>query len=140
MSEKRGYPNPDYEDEDVMIEEGIALEDLGMVAVDLEHYEDLVVKAARLDLLAEAIRKSGKINDDIVRAITGTLDAVEMVPKKTADDFWSYYRKEQEKTEKLKMEVASLKKAKDELIEILRQNNIGDWGKPVDQVDVEVNG
>ena len=137
MCEKRGYPNPNYEDEDVMIEEEIALEDLGMVVVDLDHYEELVIKAARLDLLAGAISMSGKVNEDLVRAITGTLDAVEMVPKKTADDYWSYYRKELVNTNNLKQKVESLERAKAELIEILRQNNIGDWGKPVDS---EVNG
>ena len=137
MCEKRGYPNPNYEDEDVMIEEEIALEDLGMVVVDLDHYEELVIKAARLDLLAGAISMSGKVNEDLVRAITGTLDAVEMVPKKTADDYWSYYRQELVNTNNLKQKVESLERAKAELIEILRQNNIGDWGKPVDS---EVNG
>ena len=126
MCEKRGYPNPDYTDDDVMTEDGF-LEEVGLVTLDTDHYEELVSKAAMLDCLASAIKSMGKVDDDVVKAITGTLSDQPMVPKKEADNYWSYYTRESAKNRELESKVSQLERARNELIEILKQNNIGEW-------------
>jgi hypothetical protein len=78
MSEKRGYPNPNYTEEDVMTEEEAILEEVGLVTVPVDHYEMLVSKAAALDIIAADIKANidrkksySRVNDSLVMAVTG---------------------------------------------------------------------
>jgi hypothetical protein len=81
MSEiKRGYPNPNYTDGDILTEEEAELlADVGLVTIDADHYEELVSKAAALDILTADIKSLidsgesgyGLINDSLVLAVTG---------------------------------------------------------------------
>jgi hypothetical protein len=141
MSEKRGYPNPNYKAEDVMdVEDGIELEELGLVTLDLEHYEELVSKAAMFDCLASTVKSTGKVNEDFVKAITGNMTEEPMVTKKEADKYWNYYCEESTKRQNLEKKVAQLEKAKKELIEILRQQGITAGGTdefpPMDEEEI----
>lgn len=139
MSEKRGYPNPNYTEEDIMTEEEMEeLLESGLVPVDADHYEELVAKAAALDILASHIKSTGHVNEAVVKAVTGTVESQEMVPKKEVDSVWGYYQRVSDEKEKLKNELASMKKAREELIEILRQNNIGPYAEG--QEEQEGNG
>lgn len=129
MSEiKRGYPNPNYTENDILTEEEAELlADVGLVTIDADHYEELVSKAAALDILTSCIQITGKVDDDIVKAVTGTIAKVDMVPKTEVDEVWSYYTHKEEENSKLKQEIASLTRANSELKEILRQNKIGPY-------------
>ena len=78
MSEKRGYPNPNYTDKDVITEEEATLEEVGLVTLPVDHYEMLVSKAAALDIIAADIKANidakksySRVNDSIVMAVTG---------------------------------------------------------------------
>lgn len=125
---KRGYPNPNYTEEDILTEEEAELlADVGQVTIDADHYEELVSKKAALDILTSYIQKTGKIDDEIVKAVTGTLATEPMVPKKEVDEVWSYYNRLNGEKEKLKHENADLCRANTELKEILRQNKIGPY-------------
>ena len=127
MSEKRGYPNPNYKAEDVMdVEDGIELEELGLVTLDLEHYEELVSKAAMFDCLASTVKSTGKVNEDFVKAITGNMTEEPMVTKKEADKYWEYYCRESTKRGELEKKVAQLERVRKDLIEILKQNGLTD--------------
>lgn len=125
MSEKRGYPNPNYTEQDILpcldVKSDLILDD------QIIQY---IQKAAMFDCLASAVKLTGEVDDDLVKAITGNLTQEEMVPKKDADDYWNYYMQEQKKTKELKEKVASLEHARMELIEILRQNKIGPFADP----------
>jgi len=129
MSEiKRGYPNPNYTENDILTEEEAELlADVGLVTIDADHYEELVSKAAALDILTSCIQITGKVDDDIVKAVTGTIAKVDMVPKTEVDEVWGYYTHKEEENSKLKQEIASLTRANSELKEILRQNKIGPY-------------
>ena len=131
MAEVRGYPNPNYTEEDVMAD-GEILEEIGLVTIETDHYEELVSKAAMFDCLASAIKLTGKVNDDVVKAITGTLTDQPMVPQKEADQYWGYYTKESEKNRKLEEKVAQLERSRKELIEILKQNGLCETGEIMD--------
>lgn len=65
MSEKRGYPNPDYTEEDV-------LEVKAALQIDDNEYRELCYKAAALDILTARIKTKGKIEEEVVYACTGT--------------------------------------------------------------------
>lgn len=127
MNEKRGYPNPNYTEEDVMTEEEAILEEIGLVTLPVDHYEELVSKAAALDILTSCIQITGEVDNDIVKAVTGTITKVDMVPKTEVDEVWNYYTHKDEENSKLKQEIASLTRANSELKEILRQNKIGPY-------------
>ena len=128
MAEVRGYPNPNYTKEDVMAD-GEILEEIGLVTLETDHYEELVSKAAMFDCLASAIKSMGKVDDDVVRAITGTVSNEPMVPKKEADDYWRYYSQESEKARGLEKKVSQLEHARNELIEILKQHGLCETGE-----------
>lgn len=73
---KRGYPNPNYTDED--IQDGIPLEMNAEIMVDDTEYRQLVSKAAALDIITADIKAKldygydyNLVNDDIVLAVTG---------------------------------------------------------------------
>lgn len=128
---KRGYPNPNYTEEDILTgkvtEENFLELDPGLVTVEADHYEELVSKAAALDILTSCIQITGKVDDEIVKAVTGTIAKVEMVPKTEVDEVWGYYHNKISEIDKLKQEIASLTRANGELKEILRQNKIGPY-------------
>lgn len=126
MSEKRGYPNPNYTEGDIL--ESIPMEVKTELILD-EQLVEYIQKAALFDCLANTIRITGKVDDDVVKAITGAIAEVEMVPKKDADNYWRYYMREQDKTKELQEKVAALERARVELIEILRQNHIGPYAE-----------
>lgn len=133
MSEKRGYPNPNYTEADILTkEETELLAEVGLVTIDADHYEELVSKAAALDILTSCIQITGKVDDDIVKAVTGTIAKVDMVPKTEVDEVWGYYTYKDEENSKLKQEIVSLNKANSELKEILRQNKIGPYAEEED--------
>lgn len=80
MSEiKRGYPNPNYTENDILTEEEAELlADVGLVTIDADHYEELVSKAAALDIIAADIKANidskksySRVNDSLVMAVTG---------------------------------------------------------------------
>jgi len=124
MSEKRGYPNPNYTEGDIL--ESIPMEVKTELILD-EQLVEYIQKASLFDCLANTIRITGKVDDDVVKAITGAIAEVEMVPKKDADNYWRYYMREQDKTKELQEKVATLERARADLIEILRQNKIGEF-------------
>ena len=124
MSEKRGYPNPNYTEGDIL--EAIPMEVRTELLLD-DQLVEYIQKAALFDCLANTIRITGKVDDDVVKAITGAIAEVEMVPKKDADNYWRYYMREQDKTKELQEKVATLERARADLIEILRQNKIGEF-------------
>ena len=126
MCEKRGYPNPNYTEEDIM--PGIPMEVKSELILD-DQLIQFIQKAAMFDCLASAIKLTGEVDDDLVKAITGNLSQEEMVPKKDADNYWSYYMREQKKTKELEEKVASLERALDELTEIIKQNHIGPYAE-----------
>ena len=135
MSEKRGYPNPNYTDEDVM--EGLPLEVKAEVMIDDAEYRELVSKAAALDILTARIKANGgTVEPEVVYAVTGTTkDQI----KTDADKFESWWHEEcqnsrnlSSKVDELRQKVADLEHARKELIEILRQNGLGEDGEPVE--------
>lgn len=75
---KRGYPNPNYTEKDVITEEEAILEEVGLVTLPVDHYEMLVSKAAALDIIAADIKANidakksySRVNDSLVMAVTG---------------------------------------------------------------------
>lgn len=129
MSEKRGYPNPDYTDEDIVTEqlevkEGITIDETVVISPD--KFEKLCAKAAALDILTASIQRSGEVKDDIVLAVTGALPNhdIEKLKKENSNN-WDYYWKEKQKVERLEAKCAQLETARKDLIEILKQNKIG---------------
>lgn len=130
MSEKRGYPNPNYTEED--IREGIPLEMNAEILIDDKEYRELVSKAAALDILTARIRSAGKIEEEVVYAITGTSDGQQMTEAKKFENWW---HEECSVTRKLREQVAQLERARTELTEILKQNKIGPFAE--DQENAE---
>ena len=141
MEEKRGYPNPNYTDEDVMSEPVEVKEEITIdetVVISPDKFEKLCAKAAALDILTASIQRSGEVKDDIVLAVTGALpnhDIEEL--KKENSNNWGYYWKEKQKVEALEAKCSQLETARKELIEILKQNKIGPYA---DQSEEEHHG
>ena len=119
---KRGYPNPNYTEEDILPEVRSEL-------IMDDQLIQFIQKAAMFDCLASAIKLTGEVDEDLVKAITGTLTQEEMVPKKNADSYWDYYIREQKKTKQLEEKVSSLERAREELTEIIKQNRIGPYAE-----------
>lgn len=76
MSEKRGYPNPNYTEQDIL--PGIPLEVNAAITLDDKDYRELVAKAALFDLLTANIKSRidygnhyNDVDSDIVLALTG---------------------------------------------------------------------
>ena len=135
MSEVRGYPNPNYTEED-LVQQQIPLEakaDISLdetVIISPAKFEELCSKAAALDILTAHINKTGKVDDDIVFAVTGTTD-IKIQTK--ADDYYKWWCETREERDKLKEKVAQLDHARDELIEILKQNHIGPYADQAEE-------
>ena len=126
MCEKRGYPNPNYTEEDIL--PGCPMEVKSELILD-DQIIQYIQKAAMFDCLASAVKLTGKVDDDLVKALTGNMSQEEMVPKKEADNYWSYYVREQKRSNELEEKVASLEHARNELTEILKQNHIGPYAE-----------
>ena len=108
MSEiKRGYPNPNYTEEDILTgkvtEENFLETEPNIVIVELNHYEELVSKAAALDILTASMTRTGKVDDDVVWAVTGAkVDSEIEKLRKEKDDAWNIYWKEHNRAEDLR--------------------------------------
>ena len=77
---KRGYPNPNYTEEDILPTDEDFLKPLPLlVTVEVDHYEELVSKAAALDILTADIKNNincgilgySMVDSDLVMAVTG---------------------------------------------------------------------
>lgn len=139
MSEKRGYPNPNYTEDDVMTEEEAVLEEVGLVTLPVDHYEMLVSKAAALDILTADLKRRGSVNDDIVLAVTGAIPDHEIQEAlKDKDQAWGFYWKEKKTVEEQQAKIETLQRklsqAEEQLNELHRDDP--DW-PPKDE---EVNG
>ena len=99
MSEKRGYPNPDYTEEDV-------LEVKADLRIDDNEYRELCYKAAALDILAARIKATGKIEEEVVYACTGTNDTDQ---ENDARQYERWYHDESSKNFRLARENEELK-------------------------------
>ena len=99
MSEiKRGYPNPNYTDEDigqppVEMKEEITIDET--VIISPEKFEELCSKAAALDILTADIKRKidygygySLVDDDVVLAVTGmnTYKAMKDAEKKAEEE------------------------------------------------------
>ena len=139
MSEKRGYPNPNYTEDDVMTEEEAILEEVGLVTLPVDHYEMLVSKAAALAILTADLKRRGSVNDDIVLAVTGAIPDHEIQEAlKDKDQAWGFYWKEKKTVEEQQAKIETLQRklsqAEEQLNELHRDDP--DW-PPKDE---EVNG
>lgn len=130
MSEKRGYPNPDFTEEDVLSSEPMELKAEMILDDQLIEY---IQKSALYDCLAAAVKLTGEVNEDLVKAITGNLQQEELVPKKDADSYWNLYVQEVSATKILKERIASLERDNKGLKEILRQNKVGPYADQPEQ-------
>lgn len=99
MSEKRGYPNPDYTEEDV-------LEVKAALRIDDNEYRELCYKAAALDILTARIKATGKIEEEVVYACTGTNDTDQ---ENDARQYERWYHDESSKNFRLARENEELK-------------------------------
>ena len=139
MNEKRGYPNPNYTEEDVMTEEEAILEEVGLVTLPVDHYEMLVSKAAALDILTADLKRRGSVHDEIVLAVTGAIpDHLIQEALKDKDQAWGFYWKEKKTVEEQQAKIETLQRklsqAEEQLNELHRDDP--DW-PPKDE---EVNG
>lgn len=138
MSEKRGYPNPNYTEDDVLTEEEALEMEVGLVTIDAEHYEMLVAKAAALDILTADIRKRGEIHNEVVWAVTGADPEHEIKEAlKDKDQAWGFYWKEKNKAEELQGKVADLQRKLSQAEELLNDLHRDDPDWP--PKDEEVN-
>ena len=111
MSEKRGYPNPDYTEEDV-------LEVKADLRIDDNEYRELCYKAAALDILAARIKATGKIEEEVVYACTGTNDTDQ---ENDARQYERWYHDESSKNFRLARENEELKEQVVKLQEQINQ-------------------
>lgn len=91
MSEKRGYPNPDYTEEDIMKEPVEMKEEITIdetVVISPDKFQQLCAKAAALDILTARIKFMGKIEDEIVFACTGTCETEQESDAKQYERWW----------------------------------------------------
>lgn len=111
MNEKRGYPNPDYTEEDV-------LEVKAALQIDDNEYRELCYKAAALDILAARIKATGKIEEEVVYACTGTNDTDQ---ENDARQYERWYHDESSKNFRLARENEELKEQIQKLQEQVNQ-------------------
>ncbi len=140
---KRGYPNPNYTEEDILTgkvtEENFLELEPGLVTVEADHYEELVSKAAALDILTADLKRRGSVNDDVVLAVTGAIPDHEIQEAlKDKDQAWGFYGKEKKTVEEQQAKIETLQRklsqAEEQLNELHRDDP--DW-PPKDE---EVNG
>ena len=111
MSEKRGYPNPDYTEEDV-------LEVKAALQIDDNEYRELCYKAAALDILTARIRAMGKVEEEVVHACTGTNETDQ---ENEAQKYERWYNNEFNKNCRLAKENGELKEQIRKLQEEIEQ-------------------
>lgn len=132
MSEKRGYPNPDFTAEDVLV--GEPMEIKSEVILDDQMIE-YIQKSALFDCLTSAIRSMGRVDDELVQAITGTWDVKEASEAKQYSEWWRQERKKNEELVKennrMKCEMVELQK---QILELLPDV------KKVGEEEVKSNG
>lgn len=139
MSEKRGYPNPNYTEDDVMTEEEAILEEVGLVTLPVDHYEMLVSKAAALDILTADLKRRGSVNDDIVLAVTGAIPDHEIQEAlKDKDQAWGFYWKEKKTVEEQQAKIETLQRKLSQAEDLLNELHRDDPDWP--PKDEEVNG
>ena len=102
MSEKRGYPNPNYTEGDIL--EGIPMEVKTELILD-DQLVEYIQKSAMFDCLAATIKAMGKIDADVVRALTGTFDPKE---NEELEQFRSWWHQERDENERLKKKIERL--------------------------------
>ena len=117
MSEKRGYPNPNYTEGDILNEE-IAIDEIVIIPPD--KYDQLCSKAAALDILKAYIMKTGKVDSDIAFAVTGTTD---IKVHNKADDYYRWWCEARDERDELKEEVKKLKQQINELLPCMDDEN-----------------
>lgn len=66
----QGYPVPNCPEE--AHHEDLPVEITAQIQLDDDKYRELCTKAAALDILTAHINATGKVNDDVVYAVTGT--------------------------------------------------------------------
>ena len=139
MSEKRGYPTPNYTEDDVMTEEEAILEEVGLVTLPVDHYEMLVSKAAALDILTADLKRRGSVNDDIVLAVTGAIPDHEIQEAlKDKDQAWGFYWKEKKTVEEQQAKIETLQRKLSQAEDLLNELHRDDPDWP--PKDEEVNG
>lgn len=126
MNEVRGYPNPNYSEED-LVKQQVPLEMNAEILIDDKEYRELVSKAAAFDILTASIKSTGEIKEDVVRAITGTDDPKMETEAKKYERWWS---EETGKTYKLKEENRQLQEEIGELKKQIEQLNNCDACEP----------
>lgn len=87
------------------LKEGILDMD-AQIMIDDGEYRELVRKAKALDILIYTIRTTGHVDEDTVRAVTGTLDAKVNEDLQKYKDWW---HDEADKTRALEKQVQALK-------------------------------
>lgn len=133
MSEKRGYPNPNYTEEDIL--PGIPVEVKSEILLD-DQLIEFIQKSAMFDCLTATIKAMGKVDDAVVRALTGTLDPKE---NEEIEQFRTWWHQERDENDKLKQKVAQLERARTELMEILKQNKIGPFAEDQENAEEKSN-
>ena len=110
MSEmKRGYPNPNFTDEDVDQEPDFG--DTGRpglernVTISQTDLASLMNKAIRFDILKRSFESGGHVDDDVLKCVMG---ATENEYKEKYDNYSSKYWNERDKNQKLESQVKEL--------------------------------
>ena len=89
-------------------------------------YRELVSKATALDILSAAMQRMGKVDDNLVWAVTGANPDKQIKELQAEKDrYWEWYSKEREKAEGLQKQVETLQRKLNETeatIEALRQD------------------
>ena len=107
LCEKRGYPCPDYEPEDVGIERNT---DIMIDDKTIKLAMDLIGKSYAMDLLTNYIREVGTVNEAVVYAITGTYQ-----PNQQTETYKRWWNEERDKTYQLERKIEDLQKEIDGL-------------------------
>ena len=122
MSEKRGYPNPNYTEEDVYPSCGHCndgyVRDIQAEMVLDDQLIQYIQKASMFDCLVSAIRSMKNVDTDVVQAITGTWDLKE---ESEAAKFSQWWREERAKNEELLRENTQLMRDNQKLQEQINQ-------------------
>ena len=112
MSEKRGYPNPDYMEHDMLEQINAS------IMIDDQDYRAMVGKSYAMDLLRTRIEKTGKVEEDVVYALTAASDAQEESEARQYERWW---REETSKSSRLDRENKELKAKLQKLEEQINQ-------------------
>ena len=118
MNEVRGYPNPNYTEDD-LVKQQVPLDLNAEILMDDKEYRELVSKASAFDILTASIRCTGEVKEDVVRAITGTDDPKMENEAQKYERWWSEETnktyKLQEQNRQLQEEIGELKRQIEQL-------------------------